>query len=71
MNYVSVGSMLMSEMYGAMQYRTLVIDLDYLRRSQCVIFKEFDEGIQLEPRVANGLLVSLANPKNLEEVGYF
>ena len=58
----------LAEMYGNMKYRTLVIDLDYLRRSQGVLFKEFDEGIQLEPRVANGLLVSLANAKNLEEV---
>lgn len=58
----------LAEMYGSLKYRTLVIDLDYLRRSQGVLFKEFDEGIQLEPRVANGLLVSLANPKNLEEV---
>ena len=33
----------LAEMYGNMQYRTLVIDLDYLRRSQGVIFKEFDE----------------------------
>lgn len=57
-----------AQLYSAMGYRTLVIDLDYIRRTQAIIFSNYNEAIEMESRVANGLLVSLANPKNLDDV---
>lgn len=46
----------------------LIIDLDQRRRFQTQIFKNFENDVQIESRVANGLYVTLANPKNLEDV---
>lgn len=54
--------------YAEMGYNVLVIDLDMKRRSQSVIFKNFKDAIDLDTRVAHGLLVCLANPKNLQDV---
>lgn len=54
--------------YSQLGNSVLIIDLDMRRRSQSVIFSSFKESIELESRVAHGLLVSLANPKNLEDV---
>lgn len=46
----------------------LVVDLDFERRFQSLFFKQFENDVLVDSRVGNGLLVSLANPKNLEDV---
>lgn len=58
----------MSEVYASNGNSVLIIDLDIKRRFQTVLYKSYEEAIQLESRVAHGLLVSLINPRNLEEV---
>lgn len=58
----------MAEIYAKNGNSVLIIDLDIKRRMQPLLFKRFEEAIELDSRVAHGLLVSLVNPKNLESV---
>ena len=58
----------MAEVYAKNGNSVLIVDLDTKRRFQTKIYPEFYDAIALENRVMNGLLASLINTGNLEDV---
>ena len=58
----------MAEVYAKNGNSVLIVDLDTKRRFQTKIYPEFYDAIDLETRVMNGLLASLINTGNLEDV---
>lgn len=58
----------MAQVYANNGYSVLIIDLDINRRMQTIINPNFKEAVELDSRVSQGLLVSLINPTELENV---
>lgn len=58
----------MAEVYAKNGNSVLIVDLDTKRRFQTKIYPEFYDAIALENRVMNGLLASLINTSNVEDV---
>lgn len=58
----------MADVYAKNGNSVLIVDLDTKRRFQTKIYPEFYDAIALENRVMNGLLASLINTGNLEDV---